>query len=164
MAELPTHRNEQTGNPQLDRIQGVMRDVIAYARSLVWLTRRAYTALATDITLATSASYATLLSTTLATDLRDSFIVAHFTASGVHLTAQGTTLFRVVVDGAAQKGAWTTVGAGFAFTAAVLVRVAVSKGMHTIKVEWRTDANSARINASTVTEEHASLHVHEEAA
>ena len=162
MAEV-AHKSEQTGNASIDRIQNNVRTLVAYVRSLEWLRRRAYVAATADVTLATAAAYAELIKTTITSDMVSSFLVVHFTASGLHITAQGTTLFRVVVDGTVAEGAWTTVAAGFAFSMAILTRVSVKAGLHNVVLEWRTDANSAQINASTAVEHHASMSVHEEA-
>ena len=160
----PAHRSEQTGNPGLDRIQNNVRALSAYVRSLVWLTRRAYVELATDQLLATSATFATLLTTTITTDRASSFLVVNFAASGIKLTGAGTAYFKIIVDGTAYKAVAVGVALNFRFCAALLQRIAVSAGLHTVRIDWRTDVSSVGIGAATVTEENAALSVHEEAA
>ena len=161
MVDLPTHRNEHTGDVVLDRIQGNVRDVIAYLRSLVWLANRAYAALATDTGTIAAGAYATLLIANITTTLVKSFLLVSFTASGVQVTTLGTAFFQVLVDGAVVKGTYTTVAAGSAFAASMVVRVPVSKGAHSVALQWKTSVANARINASTVVEEHAHLYVEE---
>ncbi len=161
---IPGHKSEQTGDAGLDRIQQNVRNLIAYVRSLLWLTRRAYVALATDQVLATSASYATLLSTTLTTDQRTGFVVANFSASGLKITGAGTAYFRLVVDGVAQKETAVGIALNFRFHAGLMQRVAVGAGLHTIRIDWRTDVSSVDIRPVTAAEEHAHLSVYEEAA
>ncbi len=158
------HRNEQTGQPGLDRIQANVRSLVAYVRSLLWLTRRAYVELATDKLLATSASFATLLTTTITTDQRDGYIVVNFTASGIKLTGAGTAYFQIVVDGVTKKGAAVGVALNFKFGIALTQRIAVSAGLHTVRIDWRTDVSSLSIAAVTRVEDHAAMTVHEEAA
>ncbi len=160
---VPVHRNEQTGNPALDRIQNNVRGLIEYVKSILWVTRRAYAALATDSTTA-SATYATLLTATITTLAARSFLVISFTASGAHITNAATTLFRVTVDGTVIKGCYTTVAANYAFSAAIVVRTPVVVGMHTVLVQWSTDNATARISAATVVTEHAAVSIHEEVA
>ena len=164
MPDLPTHKSEQTGNAGLDRIQNNVRDMITYLRSILWMTKRAYVALATDAT-TSSATYAALLATTFTSVNENSFLVVQFTVSGVKVTNNGNVAFRVVVDGVATKGITTYGAIGAAgIVGTILLRVAVTRGLHAIRVDWLTTTVSARISAATVVEEHASLHVCEEAA
>lgn len=121
---------------------------------------RAASTKGTDTTIGVAA-YATLLTATITSLQATSILDIDFTASGIHITNQGTTYFQVVVDGTPVKGCYTTVGIGFAFTAAISCEAAVSAGEHTVLVQWKTDAASSRILAATVNEEHAHVLVRE---
>jgi hypothetical protein len=160
---VPAFRSEQTGNAQLDRIQNMVRTVLEYLRSLLWLTQRAYVALDADVTTA-SATYATLLSAAITTVAARSHLAIAFTTSGVHATNAATTFFKVVVDNADAKGCYATVAAGYAFSAAIVVRVPVVAGRHTVRVDWSSDNATAQIHAATVLTEHAAMSIHEEVA
>ena len=162
--EAPTHKNQHTGDATLDRIQNNVRDLIAYVRSLLWMTRRTYVALGTDTGNVAAAAYATLLTTTLTTSLARSFLIIHLSASGIQITNAGTVFFQVLVDGAIVKGCYTTVPATYSFGASMVVRIPVTQGLHTVILQWKTNVNSAHINALSTTEEHAAMSIHEEAA
>ncbi len=136
--------------------------VNSHAERLAALENRAYTALATDAITA-SATHATLLTANITTVLEEGYLVITFTASGGHPTNLGTAYFQVLVDGVVKKGCYTTVPIAYAFCASIVVRVAVTRGDHTVLVQWRTDSASARISAQTVNEEHAHLLVQEAA-
>lgn len=158
---LPVHRSEQTGQTGLDRIQQNVRDLIAYVRSLDWLLRRSYVALTANTTTA-SATAADLLSTTLQTSRVNSYLMIAFTASGIKTTNTGTLTFQIVVDGTVYRGC--AIGALVAtshWNASILVRVPVAQGLHTIKAQWLTTTDGARINAASTTEEHAAMSVEE---
>ncbi len=163
MATEPSHRNEQTGQPGLDRIQANVRSLIEFVKSLAWLSQRAYVALATNVSI-NAAAYAALISTTITTARARGYIVCHLTASGVEVTNAGTVYFQILVDTVVAKGVWSTVGAGAAFSTALVVRVPVVAGLHTVAVQWKSSVNGARINAATAVEEHANLSIHEEAS
>ncbi len=161
MGDVPTHRNEQTGNATLDRIQSNVRALIAYVSGLAWLTNRAYSALAADTTVA-AGSYATVARASITTDVGYLVIVA--SASGQKTTASGSNYIEVVVDGVAIKGAYASTTLALpAWNLALVVRTAVAKGSHVVELKWRTDVNSSRINAATVNEEHAHIYVSAEA-
>lgn len=166
MSELPTHRNEHTGNPGLDRIQGNVRSLIDFVRELAGsvavLRNRSYVALTTSVTLAVAA-YATLLTATITTLLDRGYLVISFSASAVQTTTTGIVYFQVVVDGTVAKGAFVSIVAGGAGTASMVVRVPVTKGAHTVLLQWKSSVANARINAASVVEEHAHLLVQEAA-
>ncbi len=155
----PSHKSETTSNAALDRIQNNVRDLVAYVRSLRWLERRAYAALSTNATSTTS--YVTLLEATISSDLVRSSLEVTFSACGGKITNAGTVSFQVLVDGTVVKGCRTSVPLNFSFTASLLARVAVSRGMHTVKVQWKADTASATLSASSTVENHAALTVHE---
>jgi len=159
---VPTHRNEQTGNPALDRIQNNVRAIVEFIRSLLWLTRRAYASLSEDVT--APAAYATLLTAKITTHSAKGFLSVAFTASGARLTNAATTFFQVLIDGKVVKGCQVTAAAAFGFSAAIVVRAPVSAGAHVVEVQWMTDnIVTSRINAASVVTEHAAMSVYEEA-
>lgn len=170
-AQLPNRvalRREQTGDVSKDRAQALaMRVATAHEQTkdvVSALANRTLVSLSTDNTLAGSAGvYTDLLTTTLTSVLHDGHLDILFTASGTHpTTANATTYFRVLVDGVFASGCYFTNGiANAAWAQSILTRVAVSKGPHTVLVQWSTDNNSARINAATSVNEHASLLVQE---
>lgn len=126
------------------------------------LNNRKYIPLATDTGNVAAAAYADLLVADITTFLDNGFIIISFSASGIQVTNPGTAFFQLLVDGVVAKGMYTTVPtAGFSFNAAMLIRVAVKKGSHRVKVQWKTNVNSIHINAKTVVEEHAHLLVQE---
>lgn len=160
----PGHKSEQTGQPGLDRIQQNVRDLVVFVRNLEWLRRRAYVATTADTT-TSSASYVELMSTTITSAMASSYLVLSFTASGVKSTNAGTVTFQIVVDGTAVKGCSIgTLTATWHWNAAIVVRVPVVAGLHTVRIDWATTTASVRVNAASLVDEHASLHVFEEAA
>lgn len=161
MPNLPVHRNEHTGDSTLDRIQSNVRDVIAYLRSLVWVPNRAYAALTADFTQAATAVYATLLTVTLTTTLVDSFLLVSFSASGQQITNASIDVFMITVDGVATKGCYQSTVLAGVFSVALIVRVPVHRGKHTIELQTKVNTSSLTIHASTVAEEHAHLYVEE---
>lgn len=159
-------RLEYTGQAAQDRAQRMAQQVgqaHEATKSVVEaLANHTFTRLSTDNTLATSATYATLLTTTITTKLSSGNILITATASGQKITAVGTAYFRLLVDNVAAKGVYTTSQAvPNAWSISIVHRVAATRGAHTVALQWRTDSNSLRINASSVTEEHASLLVQE---
>ncbi len=164
MGLVPTHKNQHTGDAMLDRIQSNVRELIAYVRSLAWLTRRAYVALGTDTGNVAAAAYATLLTTTITTAIERSFLIIAFSASGTQITNAGTVFFQVLVDNDVVKGCYTTIPTNYSFSASMVVRIPVTRGLHSVLLQWKTNVSSAHINALSTTEEHASMSIHEEAA
>ncbi len=166
------HRNEQSGDEGIDRerlrregyerdrIQGNVRSLIDFVRGLEWLSRRAYVALATDVTIGVAA-YAKLIETTITSARAKSFLVVHLTASFGKITNAGTVSFQVLVDGVVAKGCRKSTPVTFSDSVAMVVRVPVSRGMHTVTVQWKSDTASATIAAATVVENHAAMTVHE---
>lgn len=159
-------RQEFTGVVAQDRAQRMAQQV-GQAHELTKavvaaLANSTFERLTTDVTIATSASYATLLTATIDTTLPSSELAIFFTASGQKITNNGSALFRVLVDGVAARGVITTCGAVTSSWAIALVdQVAVTKGPHTVLLQWRTDTSSLRILAATTAEHHACLRVHE---
>lgn len=130
------------------------------------LNNRVFVPLLVDTTLGgTAGVYTTLLTATINTILTSGFLYITLTVSGTHPTVANATIdFRILVDGVLVQGSYDTAGvAGAAFASAILTRVAVKKGAHTVLAQWSTDNNSARINAKTSTQEHANMLVQEAA-
>jgi hypothetical protein len=161
VVDAPSYQRQQSGSALVDRIQEGVRDVIAYLRSEPWRLGVAYAALATNATIGIAA-YATLLTADITTVLARSYLAISFSASSVHITNIATTSFQILVDGVVTKGCYVTYGtAGYAESVAMVIRVPVTRGPHRVLLQWKTDNTSARINASTVVEEHAHLLVQE---
>lgn len=164
LAKKVAVRIEHTGDPAKDRAQLLARQNTQsheQTRIIVAaLMNRVFAALAVDVAIGVAA-YVALLSTTITTVLAKGNIDIHFTASGANSTATANARFLVLVDGVAVKGTYGFTNAGDAFSAALVVRVAVTAGPHTIAVQWKSDAGAARINAKSVQEEHAHLLVAE---
>lgn len=160
MANAPVHKNEHTGNPMLDRIQGNLRELITYVQSLAWLTRHAYVDLTVNKSIGVAA-YAPLIQTTITTASANSFILVNFTASGDHPTNLGNVAFQIVVDNVAVKGCGMTAATAYGFNAATVLRVPVKRGAHTVVVQWKTDVLTARINAASSVNHHAAMSIRE---
>lgn len=143
--------------------QDTARKVNSFSDMLNAMVNRSYVALATDATLAGSALvFTTLLTSSITTVLASGFLIITFTASGTHALGGATTYFRVTVDGVTARGAYVTVSAaGYAFTAAIMVRVPVTRGAHAVLAQWSTDNNSSRIRPATNVSEHAGMLVQE---
>ncbi len=144
--------------------QDTARKVNSFADTLSALTNRSYVALATDTGNVAAGAYANLVTASITTVLTTGYLVITFSASGIQNASAASLFFQVLVDGVAVKGLFTTVpSAGYSFNVAMVVRRAVMKGAHTVAVQWKTNLNSARINAASVNEEHANLLVQEAA-
>ncbi len=151
-----------------NQAQRLGQQAAAQSNSLVDLARalnnHQYVPLATDQTLAVSAAYATLLEANINTILARGNLLITFTASAVHITNIATIYFQVVVDNVIRKGTYVTYQVvPTALNASMVILVPVVRGAHNVKLQWKTDNNSARINALTVVEEHAHLLVQEAA-
>lgn len=157
----PTHKSEQTGNAALDRIQNNVRQAIEYLRNTFWVTRRAYVALTEDKSTA-SATFAELMRADLATSRERSEILITFHMSGSRITTTATTYFRFLVDGVVCKGCYQSLSLNYGYTASFQYRVPVTRGAHTVTVEWKTDAATTEILAATEVHEYATLHLSEE--
>jgi hypothetical protein len=152
------------GADQAQRLaQDAARQVNSHTDMLNALLNRSFTALTTDTGTIAAGAYATLLTANITTVLASGYLLITFTASGVEVTTLGTASFQILVDGVVRKGAYTTVGAGSAFTAAIVIRVPVTRGAHVVLAQWKTSVANARINAATVNEEHAAMLVQEAA-
>ncbi len=168
VSDLPTHKNEQTGNVALDRIQSNVRDLVAFVRNLRAIDRfavlenRVYVALAANVAIGVTA-YAALVSTTITTYLPNGHIDITFTASGANSASAANARFLVLVDGAPVKGTYAYTAAGQTFCGAIVLRVPVRAGKHAVAVQWKSDAGAALIRAASVVEEHAHLLVQEAA-
>ena len=165
--DVPSHKPEHTGNAVVDRIQNTILGIVAYLRSLIWMRRRAHVELLDDQTISITvypAGYVTLLTANIVTAEAKSILVVSFTASGIKTTAAGTVFFRVLIDDVVLRGAYVTVTTpGFSFTSAILCAGAVVAGGHVVKLQWMTNVTGAQILSKTTVEEHASMHVWEEA-
>lgn len=143
--------------------QDTARKVNSYADMLNAMVNRGYVALAADVTLATSATYATLLTANITTVLAGGFLIITWSASGDQITSAGTVLLRVTVDGVLVKGCATTIPLTFSWNASQVLRVPVARGPHVVKLTWRTNVSSVRILAATAPESHAHMLVQEAA-
>ncbi len=161
------YRLEQ-GTFRDNQAQRLGQQAAAQSNSLVdqvrALNNHVYVPLRTDQTLAVSAAYATLLEGNINTILARGNLLITFTASAVHITNVATIYFQIVVDGVVQKGSYATYQVvPTALNVSMMILVPVVRGQHTVKLQWKTDNNSARINAKTIVEEHAHLLVQEAA-
>ncbi len=158
-------RVELTGNAPGDRAQR-MAQVVGQAHEqtkgvVAALANVAYVELATDVSLGASAAFSPLISIKITSTLDAGALVVTFTASSAQLTNSGNTYFRIVVDGVVRKGTRGQIAAGFGLNSAIVQRIPVTRGPHTVVVQWSADNNTARINAKSLTYEHANLLVQE---
>ncbi len=155
---------QHTGQFAQDQAQRLAQQVAVKANGhtslLNALTNSAYVPLTTDVTISVAA-YATLLSVPITTFLASGSLVINVSTSSLHQTGVGTNFFQVLVDGTPIKGTYVTGGTGYAVSASMVLRVPVRMGSHVVTLQWRTDANTARIAAATINEEHAHLFVQE---
>ena len=156
-------RQEPTGNAQADRAQLQGREV-ARAHEITKgvvaaLANRAYVALTKD-TLLNIAAYATLLSVNITTSLTSGFLVIQWSLAAGNASAC-SLFFQVLVDNIVQKGTRVDVVAGGGGAPSMVLRVPVTKGAHTVALQWKTNVNGAHCNAASTVEEHASLLVQE---
>lgn len=161
-------RTEHTGTAPGDRAQR-MAQVVGQAHEqtksvVAALANLAYAELSTDQSLAGSAGvFSPLLSVNIVTTLASGSLLVTFTASSAQITNAGNTYFRLVVDGVVRRGTRGQVAAGFGLNSAIVQRIPVTRGTHTVAVQWSADNNTARINAKSLSYEHANLVVQEAA-
>ncbi len=160
-------RRVHTGDFKVDQQQRLAQQAAqksnTHAEMLGALLNRSYTALAADITLATSASYATLLTANITTLLNSGYLIITWTASGDQITGAGTAFFTVVVDGVTIKGLYNTIPLNFSWNSAMVIRVPVTRGSHVVLLKWKTNVSSVRIRPVTTVENHATMLVQEAA-
>lgn len=166
-ASRVAQRREHTGTFAGDQAQLLARHGASklneHTDALAVLANRAYAALATDSTTA-SATYATLLTANITTRLARGFLIITFTVSGTQITAAATISFQIVLNGTVVKGAWTTVPAvNYSYNVSMMVRCAVVRGPQVVKLQWNSNAATARVRALSTNEEHAHLLVQEAA-
>jgi hypothetical protein len=105
-------------------------------------------------TTTTSTSFVDLLSLTVTTT-GSSFLLTTFSAAFTN--SSGVTYrrveFQLLIDGVPQHGCLGVATSTNGATIAMVDRLAVSAGTHTVTVQWRTSANTAQIRPSTVTED-----------
>lgn len=157
-------RAEYTGSAAGDRAQRQAQSAVAaheQTKSIVAaMMNRSYVTLAANTTTSLT-TYVTLLTTTLTTTLASGSLDVRFSVSGAHTTLAANGYFLVLVDGVAQKGLLAYSAAGQGFNGSMVQRIAVTRAPHTVTLQWKVDAGTARINASTVATEHAHLLVQE---
>ena len=157
-------RLEPTGHAGSDRAQRLAQQVgqaHEATRSVVEaISNTVASALAADTTIA-AAAYATVLSSSITTTLQAGSIDVTVSVGGTKTTAAGNVLFQVLVDGTAYGLGRTSAGLGLAFGLQVSRRISVSRGPHTVALQWQTSANSAQVNASSVATEHIRMVVTE---
>lgn len=151
------YRLEPTGTAAGDRTQRLAQQVgqaHEATRSVVEaISNTVASSLATDTTIA-AAAYATVLSSSITTTLQTGSIDISVSAGGTKTTAAGNVLFQVLVDGTVYGLGRTSAGLGLAFSLHASRRISVSRGPHTVVLQWQTGANSAQVNASSVATEH----------
>ena len=108
-----------------------------------------------------SATFVDLLSLTLTTGANSIIVQATFAAGNTN--ANIDEFFRVVIDGVAVRGAGIRViTSSGASSGAISCKRAVTAAAHTVKLQWRTSNNTARIRPVTAPDaEHACLIVSE---
>lgn len=85
-------------------------------------------------------------------------IYASFAVSTDAAIVDQAQLFRLDVDGTEYQGARVETVVGKTGTGAIVERVQVPAGAHTVKLKWKTTGDNARIRAASLPdEEHASL-------
>lgn len=160
-------RRVHTGEFKVDQQQRLAQQAAqklnSQADMLNAMLNRGYGALAVDTTLATSASYATLATATITTVLASGYLLITATASGVQLTNAAVDQFQITVDGVVIKGCYQSSAINGGFSVALVVRVAVTRGLHTVLWQAKCTSSSLRVNAATVNDEHAHVLVQEAA-
>ena len=160
LAQRVVHTGTFVGAQQQKLAQDAARKVNSHADMLNALVNRSYTALATDSTTA-SATYATLLTANITTWLATGYLLITFTASGAQITNAAIPEFQITVDGVATKGCYQSAAINAAFSVAIVIRVAVTRGAHVVLLQWKTTNATTRISAATINEEHAAILVQE---
>lgn len=125
------------------------------------LVQTAFAEITTDTT-TTSTSFVDLLTITLTTATNNLLIyVSH---SFGNTSAFGAQVFvRLLLDGAAIRGAGDQASSTFASSGAIITKEAVTAGSHTIKVQWRVGSNTGQCRPVAAPDsEHCSLLVIEE--
>jgi hypothetical protein len=114
----------------------------------------------TSDTTTTSLTYVDLLSVTITTIAGNISIYA--SASGDNTNNARLSKYRIMIDGVADRGFVANVSPSLPDSGAIVLRRAVTAGSHTIKLQWATSANTARIRPITNPDtDHASLLVEE---
>jgi len=160
-------RRVHTGDFKVDQQQRLAQAAAVVTNShrdmLLALVNRSYVELTTDFTQAGTATYATLLTANITTVLATGYIITTFSVSGVQLTNASAEVFQVTVDGVATKGCYQSTILNGAFSAAMVIRTAVTRGPHVVRLQSKVNNNTMRISAATVNEEHAHMLVQEAA-
>jgi len=125
------------------------------------LVQTAFTEVTSDTT-TTSTTFVDLLSITITTGTNNLLIyVSH---SFGNTSAFGAQVFvRLVLDGAAVRGAADQASSTFASSGAIASKKAVTAGSHTIKVQWRVGGSTGQCRPVAAPDsEHCALLVIEE--
>lgn len=113
-------------------------------------------------TTTTSASFVTLLTQSI-TIQTGSILLIDVSASISNTTNNNNVDIQITIDGTPARGAGTRVPVanqpgGFAI---VYRKTGLTAGAHTVLLQWRTGANTARCRPTTTVNEHASLRIQE---
>jgi hypothetical protein len=113
-------------------------------------------------TTTTSAAFVTLLTQSI-TIQTGSILLLDVTVSFSDTTANANVDIQLVIDGTAARGAGSRSIAVNTPTCMGIVyrKTGLAVGAHTILVQWRTSAGTARCRPTTTVNEHASLRVQE---
>lgn len=129
------------------------------AQTLMTMVQAAFAEITAD-TNTTSPTFVDLLTINLTTGA--SYLHINFTAACDNTNNDKITSFKLEIDGVEQRGVGTTVGNTLPTPVALVYRKQVSAGAHTVKILWKTNANTTRINVVTNSDNHhASLLVQE---
>lgn len=111
-------------------------------------------------TTTTSTTFVGLLSINITTD--DGYLIIHSASSSSCSSANRQIFFQVLVDSVAKRGyAVRLSGANNAEGSAVVIRVPVTAGAHTVALQWRVSASTGQVRPVSFIEESASLLVEE---
>jgi hypothetical protein len=105
-----------------------------------------------------SASFGDLLTQTI-TITAGSILLIMFTGSASNTNSNNTIDFQITLDAVAVRGSGMRVSSNnVPMSSAITYRkTGLAAGLHTVKVQWRTGGNTARIRPATTLNEHASL-------
>lgn len=90
-------------------------------------------------------------------------LLVTFTASASATLAGAQVSFRILVDGAASRGSGLVASAaGIPSSTALLAKIPLAAGPHTVKIQWRVSLGTVQIRPVTAPDnEHGSLYVQE---
>jgi hypothetical protein len=109
-----------------------------------------------------SASFVTLLTQSITTSAGSALLI-DATASLSNTGGTSNTDIQIVIDGTAARGCGTRTTSGNVpgGLAIVYKKTGLAAGVHTILLQWRTNAGTAQCRPTTTANEHASLVIQE---